>query len=54
MVRQLADGHESVARIARNLFNVAVAADDHPTEDLATQRLQEHERTAWMLRSLLR
>ncbi|HEY0179462.1 MAG TPA: Dps family protein [Dokdonella sp.] len=54
MVQQLVDGHETAARTAREVFRLADAADDQPTADLATQRMQEHEKTAWMLRSLLR
>ena len=54
MVQQLVDGHETVARTARDVFKAADKADDQPTADLATQRMQEHEKTAWMLRSLLK
>ena len=54
MVQQLVDGHESAARTGRAVFKVADAADDQPTADLVTQRLEAHEKTAWMLRSLLR
>lgn len=54
MVEQLVDGHEAVARTARETFRAADKADDQPTADLATQRMQQHEKTAWMLRSLLR
>jgi starvation-inducible DNA-binding protein len=53
MVRQLVDGHETAARTAREVFSVADDANDQPTADLATQRMQAHEKTAWMLRSLL-
>lgn len=53
MVEQLVDGHETVARVARNLIAIADAGSDEATADLATQRLQIHEKTAWMLRSLL-
>ena len=53
MVRLLVDGHETVARTAREVFKTADAANDQPTCDLLTQRLQVHEKTAWMLRSLL-
>jgi starvation-inducible DNA-binding protein len=53
MVRILVDGHEAVARTARRVFSVAGRADDQPTADLLTQRLDIHEKTAWMLRSLL-
>ena len=53
MVRELVDGHEQVARTARKVFQLADAANDQPTADLLTQRLQIHEKTAWMLRSLL-
>lgn len=53
MVRQLVEGHEAVARTAREVFSVAEAAGDQSTADLITQRLQIHEKTAWMLRSLL-
>ena len=53
MVRVLVEGHEAVARTARNLFPVADKAGDEPTADLLTQRMTVHEQTAWMLRSLL-
>ncbi|MDN5540004.1 ferritin-like domain-containing protein, partial [Comamonas sp.] len=46
-------GHEAVARTARQLFPRADKAGDEPTADLLTQRLAVHEQTAWMLRSLL-
>ena len=53
MVRILAEGHEAVARTARNLFPVVDKASDEPTADVLVQRLGVHEQTAWMLRSLL-
>ena len=53
MVRLLVQGHEACARTARAGFPVAEAAGDQPTCDLLTQRMQLHEKTAWMLRSLL-
>ena len=53
MVQQLVDGHETASRTARELFRHADKADDQPSADLATQRMQDHEKTAWMLRSLL-
>jgi starvation-inducible DNA-binding protein len=53
MVRELVAGHEAVARTIRSVFAVADEANDQPTADLLTQRLQIHEKTAWMLRSLL-
>ena len=53
MVRILVEGHEAVARTARQLFPLADKASDEPTADLLTQRLTVHEQTAWMLRSLL-
>ena len=53
MIRQLVEGHEAVARTARKVFPTAETANDQPTADLLTQRLQIHEKTAWMLRSLL-
>ncbi|CAN96976.1 MULTISPECIES: Dps family protein [Sorangium] len=53
MIKRLVEGHETVARTARELFPVAENANDQPTCDLITQRLQVHEKTAWMLRSLL-
>jgi starvation-inducible DNA-binding protein len=53
MIRQLVDGQEAVARTARAVFPAAEKASDEPTADLLTQRLQIHEKTAWMLRSLL-
>jgi starvation-inducible DNA-binding protein len=54
MVQQLVDGQETAARTARDVFKAADKADDQPTADLATQRMQQHEKTAWMLRSLLK
>jgi starvation-inducible DNA-binding protein len=53
MIKQLVEAHETVARTAREVFPVAEEASDEPTADLLTQRLQVHEKTAWMLRSLL-
>lgn len=53
MIKRLVAGQESVARTARSVFPVADRASDEPTADLLTQRLQVHEKTAWMLRSLL-
>ncbi len=53
MIRELVQAHETVCRTARSLFPLAKAAADEPTADLLTQRLQVHEKTAWMLRSLL-
>ena len=53
MIRRLVDGHQTVARTAREVFGAAEKASDQPTCDLLTQRLQVHEKTAWMLRSLL-
>ncbi len=53
MVRELVEGHEAVARTIRSVFTLADDANDQPTADLLTQRLQIHEKTAWMLRSLL-
>jgi starvation-inducible DNA-binding protein len=53
MIRRLVDGQHAVARTARTVFPVADRAGDQPTADLLTQRLQVHEKTAWMLRSLL-
>ncbi|HLV67281.1 MAG TPA: Dps family protein [Polyangiaceae bacterium] len=53
MIRLLVEGHETVARTAREVFRAAEAANDQPTCDLLTQRMQVHEKTAWMLRSLL-
>ncbi|MEY4592672.1 MAG: hypothetical protein RIR18_1567 [Pseudomonadota bacterium] len=53
MVRHLVAAQEATARTARKLFPVLEAANDQPTADLITQRLEVHEKTAWMLRSLL-
>jgi starvation-inducible DNA-binding protein len=53
MVRQLVKDHEAVARTARSVFPIADRAHDEPTADLLTQRMQLHEKTAWMLRSLV-
>ncbi|HEY0562017.1 MAG TPA: Dps family protein [Methylophilus sp.] len=53
MIKELVEGHEAVCRTARSVFPAAEAASDEATADLLTQRLQLHEKTAWMLRSLL-
>lgn len=53
MIKQLIEGQEAVARTARSLFPVVENANDEPTADLLTQRMQVHEKNAWMLRSLL-
>jgi len=53
MIRQLVEGQESVVRTARSVFPVVDGAHDEPTADLLTQRMQLHEKNAWMLRSLL-
>lgn len=53
MVRQLTLGNEAVCRSARQALKTAEAAGDDPSVDLMTQRLQVHEKNAWMLRSLL-
>ncbi len=53
MVAQLVEGQEAVARTARSIFPTVDAANDEPSADLLTQRMQVHEKTAWMLRSLL-
>jgi starvation-inducible DNA-binding protein len=53
MIKFLVEGHETVVRTARNVLPVAQEARDESTADLVTQRLQVHEKTAWMLRSLL-
>jgi starvation-inducible DNA-binding protein len=53
MIRLLVQGQEAVVRTARSIFPSAEDANDEPTADLLTQRMQVHEKTAWMLRSLL-
>ncbi len=53
MIKELVAGHEAVCRTARSVFPAADKAGDEATADLLTQRLQIHEKTAWMLRSLL-
>ncbi len=53
MIRELVIGQETVARTARSIFPAAEKAGDEPTADLLTQRMQIHEKTAWMLRSML-
>ncbi|MCB5206502.1 Dps family protein [Methylovorus mays] len=53
MIRELVAGHETVVRTARSIFPVVEKASDEASADLLTQRLQLHEKTAWMLRSLL-
>ncbi|MEZ4554777.1 MAG: Dps family protein [Dehalococcoidia bacterium] len=53
MIEELLAGHEAVAQTIRGAFAPAESADDQVTADLLTQRLQVHEKTAWMLRSLV-
>jgi starvation-inducible DNA-binding protein len=53
MIRLLVEGQETVVRTARSVFPVVERANDQPTADLLTERMQVHEKTAWMLRSLL-
>jgi starvation-inducible DNA-binding protein len=53
MIRLLVEGQEAVVRTARSIFAVVDKASDEPTADLLTQRMQVHEKSAWMLRSLL-
>ena len=53
MIQQLLEGQETVVRTARSLFPLVDKVNDEPTADLLTQRMQVHEKTGWMLRSLL-
>ena len=53
MMIELVEGQETIARVARGMFRNAELAGDQPTCDLLTQRMQIHEKNAWMLRSLL-
>ena len=53
MLADLVAGHEAVVRTARTVFAAAESAGDQSTADLLTQRIQVHEKTAWMLRSML-
>ena len=53
MIKILLEGHEAVTRTARKAFPAAEKGGDQPTMDLLTQRMEVHEKTAWMLRSLL-
>ncbi len=53
MIRLLVQGQEAVVRTARSIFPLLEKVSDEPTADLLTQRMQIHEKTAWMLRSLL-
>lgn len=53
MIKKLVEGQEAVVRTARSIFPLLDKVSDEPTADLLTQRMQVHEKTAWMLRSLL-
>jgi starvation-inducible DNA-binding protein len=53
MIKLLVEGQEAVVRTARSIFPMVDEVSDEPTADLLTQRMQIHEKTAWMLRSLL-
>ena len=53
MIKQLVAGQEAVTKTARSIFAIVDKAGDEPTADLLTQRMQIHEKNAWMLRSLL-
>jgi starvation-inducible DNA-binding protein len=54
MIRQLVEGQEAVVRTIRAAFKVAEEAGDQPSADLLVQRMEIHEKNAWMLRSLLK
>ena len=54
MVKLLVDAQEAVVRTARSVLPLAEAANDQPTLDVLTQRMDVHEKNAWMLRSLLK
>lgn len=53
MIAELVQGQEAVIKTARSIFPMVDECHDEPTADLLTQRMQTHEKTAWMLRSLL-
>ncbi|HPF46317.1 MAG: DNA starvation/stationary phase protection protein [Alphaproteobacteria bacterium] len=53
MIKQLVKDQETVVRTARSIFPSADKVSDEPTADLLTQRMQIHEKTAWMLRSMI-
>jgi starvation-inducible DNA-binding protein len=53
MIRLMVEGQETIIRTARAVFPFVDRVNDEPTADLLTQRMQVHEKTAWMLRSLL-
>lgn len=53
MIKQLVEGQEAVVRTAREMFPLLERVSDEPTADLLTQRMQVHEKAAWMLRTLL-
>ena len=53
MIKLLLEGHEAVVRTARSVFPIVDEVHDEPSADLLTQRMQIHEKTGWMLRSLL-
>lgn len=53
LLDQVPKDHETVVRTAREVYPVVDEANDEPTADLLTQRMQIHEKSAWMLRSML-
>jgi starvation-inducible DNA-binding protein len=53
MLKELVQSHEAVVKTARSIFPIVDEAHDEPSADLLTQRMQIHEKTAWMLRSML-
>jgi starvation-inducible DNA-binding protein len=53
MIRQLVEGQEAVIRIARKAFSIADAANDQPTAGMLSDRMEIHEKNAWMLRAFL-
>jgi starvation-inducible DNA-binding protein len=53
MIRQLLEGHETVVRTARSVLPAVTRASDEPTLNVVSDRMQAHEKTAWMLRSML-
>ena len=53
MIALLVEGHETVIKTIRSIYGLVESASDQATEDMLTQRINVHEKTAWMLRSLL-
>lgn len=51
MIKELLHDHESITRACHDMIEIAQDSGDEGTADLLIERIREHDKTAWMLRS---